>query len=654
MGRRLLTGLAVVLAAGCCSAGSVAFGQAAAVQAVDPPSATTKAVNEATRASAPFQDRRDYDFAARGFVAARKDPLIRAADGHVMWDINTYSFVDGPAPDTVNPSLWRHAQVLSRAGLFRVSDRIWQVRGFDLANVTFVKGDKGWIVIDPLTTDETARAAYDLVTEHLGKRPVSAIIYTHSHIDHFGGAGGILPLAVPDVPILAPEGFTEAAVGENVIAGPAMARRAIYQFGLTQPKGPTGSMGSGIGMAVAAGTQGLVPPNREIAKTGTEIVLDGVKLRFQVTPGTEAPAEMNIGFPDWKVADLAENANVTQHNILTPRGAVVRNAKAWAQGLTEAIDFFAGAEVMITSHGWPRFGAAEITDFLGKHRDAYAFLHDQTVRLMNQGLTGDEIAAKLTLPKALRQEWYDRPYYGSFSFNSRAVYQFYMGWYDGNPVHLAPLPPEEGGRRYVEALGGAARVRQLAQAAYDKGDYAWAAELLNRAVFADAGDTAARDLLARCYQQLAWQSENSLWRNMYLTGASELRGAQPPIASAISPGIAASLTPDQLFDVLSVRFAAEKAGDAKLRLAFVFPDRNAQVTVTVANGVLVHRPGVAGTPDATLTIKYADLVAALLRGQPLAPKIASGEAKIEGQPAAFAQLVSWIDKPAPPFAIVTP
>jgi alkyl sulfatase BDS1-like metallo-beta-lactamase superfamily hydrolase len=654
MGRRMLKGLAVVLAAGCCSGGSAAFAQTAAARAADPASATTRAVNEAARAAAPFQDRRDYDFAARGFVATRKDPLIRAADGRVVWDLNTFSFVEAPAPDTVNPSLWRHAQVLSRAGLFKVSDRIWQVRGFDIANVTFVKGDKGWIVIDPLTADETARAAYDLVTEQLGKRPVSAIIYTHSHIDHFGGAGGILPFAVPDVPILAPQGFTDAAVGENVIAGPAMARRAIYQFGLTLPKGPTGNMGSGIGMAVAPGTQGLVPPNREIAKTGTEIVLDGVKLRFQVTPGTEAPAEMNIGFPDWKVADLAENANVTQHNILTPRGAVVRNAKAWAQGLTEAIDFFAGADVMITSHGWPRFGAAEITDFLGKHRDAYAYLHDQTVRLMNQGLTGDEIAAKLTLPKALQQEWYDRPYYGSLSFNARAVYQFYMGWYDGNPVHLAPLPPEEGGRRYVEALGGAARVRQLAQAAYDKGDYAWAAELLNRAVFADAGDTAARDLLARCYQQLAWQSENSLWRNMYLTGASELRGAQPPAASAISPGIAGSLTPDQLFDVLSVRFAAEKAGDAKLRLAFVFPDRNAQVTVTVANGVLIHRPGVVGTPDATLTIKYADLVAALLRGQPLAPKIASGEARIEGRMAAFAQLVSWIDKPTPPFAIVTP
>ena len=446
MGRRMLTGLAVVLAAGCCLGGSAAFAQTAAAQAADPPSATTRAVNEAARAAAPFQERRDYDFAARGFVATRKDPLIRAADGRVVWDLNTFSFVDGPAPDTVNPSLWRHAQVLSRAGLFKVSDRIWQVRGFDIANVTFVKGDKGWIVIDPLTADETARAAYDLVTEQLGKRPVSAIIYTHSHIDHFGGAGGILPFAVPGVPILAPQGFTEAAVGENVIAGPAMARRAIYQFGLTQPKGPTGSMGSGIGMAVAPGTQGLVPPNREIAKTGTEIVLDGVKLRFQVTPGTEAPAEMNIGFPDWKVADLAENANVTQHNILTPRGAVVRNAKAWAQGLTEAIDFFAGAEVMITSHGWPRFGAAEITDFLGKHRDAYAYLHDQTVRLMNQGLTGDEIAAKLMLPKALQQEWYDRPYYGSLSFNARAVYQFYMGWYDGNPVHLAPLPPEPGGR----------------------------------------------------------------------------------------------------------------------------------------------------------------------------------------------------------------
>lgn len=623
---------------------------------VDPPSAATRAVNAATAAAATFSDQRDFDFAARGFLGTRSDPLIRAEDGHVVWDLRAFDFATGAAPATVNPSLWRQTQLLARAGLFKVTDRIYQVRGFDIANITFVRGAKGWIVIDTLTTTETARAAYDLVTEKLGRFPVSAILYTHSHADHFGGAGALIPFAVRDVPILAPKGFLAAAVGENIVAGPAMTRRAAYQFGTALEKGPAGTVGSGIGLAIPVGTSSLIAPTREIDKTGTEVVLDGVRLRFHVTPGTEAPAEMNIAFPDWKVVDMAENANASQHNILTPRGAVIRNAKGWADGLTEAAELFAGYDVLIASHGWPRFGAPEIADYLAKHRDGYAFLHDQTVRLMNRGLTGDEIAARLKLPKALEQQWYDRPYYGSLSFNARAVYQYYMGWYDANPAHLAPLPPEEGGRRYVEALGGADRVRELAQAAYAKGDYGWAAELLNRAVFADPGDKAARDLLARSYDQLAWQSENSVWRNIYRTGATELRGGVPPAPPrAGGAGLAAALPPNDLFDVLAVRLDADKAGDATLRLAFVFPDRKAQVTVGIANGVLTHRPGPSiGPVDATLTVAYSDLLAALLGGVPLAPKIASGQAKIAGDASALQRLVGWLDRPDPSFAIVTP
>lgn len=413
-------------------------------------------------------------------------------------------------------------------------------------------------------------------------------------------------------------------------------------------------MGSGIGMGVAAGGRSLIPPTREIAETGTELMLDGVRVRFQITPGTEAPAEMNFGFPDWKVADLAENANVSQHNILTPRGAVIRDAKAWAQGLTEAIDFFAGSEVLITSHGWPRFGAGEISDYLGKHRDAYAYLHDQTVRLMNKGLTGPEIAARLTLPPALAQQWYDRPYYGSYSFNSRAVYQFYMGWYDGNPVHLAPLPPEDGAKRYVNAMGGAARVRSMAEEAFAKGDYAWAAELLDKAIFADAGDAPAKALLARTYRQLAYQSENALWRNMYLSGARELENGVSAIDPTGGAGLIGQLPPADLFDVLAVRLDPAKAADGALTLGFDFPDKASRFTVTVANGVLVHRSGLRDGRQATLTVRYADLLGALFAGQPLAAKVASGEAKIEGDPAAFARLVSWLDKPDPAFAIVTP
>lgn len=620
----------------------------------DTPSDATRKANAAALADLPMADTRDFDFASRGFVATLKDPVIRDAAGKPVWDTAAFAFAKGAAPASVNPSLWRHAQVLGKAGLFKVTDRIWQVRGFDVSNITFVRGEKGWIVIDPLTATETAAAAYALITEKVAKLPVTAMIYTHSHVDHFGGAGALTSVMAKDAPIIAPLGFTRAAVSENVIAGPAMGRRAGYQFGLTLPKGPEGSMGSGIGMGVAAGGRSLIPPTREISETGTELVLDGVRVRFQITPGTEAPAEMNFGFPDWKVADLAENANVSQHNILTPRGAVIRDAKAWAQGLTEAMDFFAGSEVLITSHGWPRFGAAEITDYLGKHRDAYAYLHDQTVRLMNNGLTGPEIAARLTLPPALAQQWYDRPYYGSYSFNSRAVYQFYMGWYDGNPVHLAPLPPEQGGKRYVEALGGAARVRALAEDAFSKGDYAWAAELLDKAIFADSSDAAAKTLLARTYRQLAYQSENALWRNMYLTGATELEHGVSATDPTGGAGLISQLPPSDLFEVLAVRLDPAKAGEGSASLGFVFPDKGQDWTVTIANGVLVHRKGLRGGRQATLTVRYSDLLAALFAGQPLAAKVASGEAKIEGDPAAFARLVGWLDKPDPAFAIVTP
>lgn len=628
--------------------------------AFDPPSAATKAHNAGVAATAPFSDTRDFDFAARGYVGTLADPLIKAADGRVVWDLNAFSFLEGAAPDTVNPSLWRQAQLMAKAGLYQVTDRIWQVRGFDLANATFVKGDTGWIVIDTLTASETAKAAYQLVTEKLGSRPIVAIIYTHSHSDHYAGTAGMISAEDARsgrVQVIAPQGFTGHAVSENIIAGPAMSRRAAYQFGVPLAKGATGTVSSGIGPALAVGTQTLIPPNSEITRTGEERVIDGVRMVFQLTPGTEAPAEMNIGFPDWKVVDLAENANATQHNVLTPRGALVRDAKVWAEGLTEAAEMFAGSDVLIASHGWPRFGADVITDYVGKHRDAYAFLHDQTVRMMNTGMTGDEIAATLKLPKALEQEWYDRPYYGSLPFNARAVYQRYMGWYDGNPASLAPKPPEETAKRYVAAMGGAAKVMTLAQSAYDGGDYAWAAELLNKIVFAGGETADARALLARCYDQLAWQSENTLWRNMYLTGASELRNGG---AAATRPGdsgaaLAALLPTADIFNLLSVRLNADKAGDGAVTLGFVFPDRNEQVTVTVRNGVLIHRPSAPpATADAVLTINRADFMAGVMGGQPLAAKVASGEAKMTGNPAAFTRFMGWIERPTPNFAIVTP
>ncbi|MDB5818235.1 MAG: fold metallo-hydrolase, partial [Rhizobacter sp.] len=476
----------------------------------------------------------------------------------------------------------------------------------------------------------------------------------------FGGAGGLV--SVDDaksgkVAVIAPKGFLDAAVGENIIAGPAMQRRATYQFGVPLPKGSGGLVNAGIGPGLATGTPSLIPPNQDIDHTGQALTVDGVRMVFQFTPGTEAPVEMNLQFPDWNIVDMAENANATQHNILTPRGAVVRDAKVWADNLTEAIRLFGGSDTLITSHGWPRFGNATIRDYLAKHRDAYAYLHDQTVRLMNQGLNGDEIALRLKLPAALQQEWFDRPYYGSLSFNARAVYQYYMGWYDGNPAHLSPTPPADTGRRYVEAMGGAAKVLSMARSSYDSGDYAWAAELLNRVVMADAGNPEAKQLLAACYDQLGWQSENSLWRNIYLSGAGELRNGVPPPRPAAAAGQAATianLPTASIFDLLAVRLDADKVGAASLKIQFVFPDRGEKTYVTVENGVLIHEAVQAQGPvDATLTVNRSDLVAALLAGVPLAPKVASGQAKIEGDAGALMKLASWMQPPRPNFPIVT-
>lgn len=622
------------------------------------PSAFTLASHSDVVTSLPFADTRDFAWADRGFVATRKDPKIVTAAGQVVWDLAAFDFLKAPPP-TVNPSLWRQGQLMAKHGLYQVSDNIWQVRGFDLANITFVKGTSGWIVIDTLGSNETAKAAFELLTEHAGARPIVAVIYTHSHTDHFAGTAGLVSLEdvkAGKVQVIAPKGFLHAAVGENVIAGPAMQRRAMYQFGIPLPKGADGLVNAGIGPGLSTGSTSLIPPTREIGATGEEMTIDGVKMVFQCTPGTEAPAEMNIWFPDWKIVDMAENANATQHNILTPRGAVVRDAKVWAEGLTQSLRLFGEADILIASHGWPRFGNPAIRDYLGKHRDAYAFLHDQTVRLMNKGLNGDEIAATLELPDALGQEWYDRPYYGSYSFNSRAVYQFYMGWYDANPVNLAPMPPVETGKRYVAAMGGAAKVKAEARAAYDKGEYAWAAELLNHVVMADGADAEAKDLLARSYDQLGWQAEPSTWRNIYLTGAKELReGVGAPRANPASQMAAlANLPLGSLMDLLAVRLDPAKAADGSVKLAFVLTDTNERTYVSIANGVLVHEEIAAPGPvDATLTLTRADFLGGIFGGQPLPPKIQSGAVKLEGNPQALLRLSQWMDPPNPVFPIVT-
>lgn len=628
-----------------------------ALAAEAPSAATIKAQAELKKAL-PFEDRQDFDFATRGYLGTLADPVIRRADGGIAWDLAAYDFLAGEAPDTVNPSLWRHAQLLAKSGLFQVSETIWQVRGFDLANITFVKGETGWIVIDPLTTAETARAALDLVTEKLGARPVVAVIYTHSHTDHFGGVRGVVSQADVEagkVQIIAPDGFLEEAVSENVIAGPAMSRRAGYQFGAPLTPGADGQVNAGIGKGLPRGTITLIAPTRSIHRTGETLTVDGVTIEFQVTPGTEAPAEMNLYFPDLRILCMAENANVTMHNVLTPRGALVRDAKAWADYLSESIRLFgARSDVMFTSHGWPRFGGEVVRGFLADHRDAYKFLHDQTVRLMNQGYVGAEIANRLELPPVLARQWFNRGYYGTMSFNSRAVYQRYMGWYDANPANLAVLPPAEEAARTVAAMGGPARAMALAGAAYDKGDYPWAATLLNKVVLANPSDGAAKEALARVYDQMGYQAESALWRNMYLTGSSELRGGIQPSLAAGSSDMVANLPTPMIFDLLAVRLDPKKVGEAELRIIFAFPERGERYLVQVRHGVLTAEPaGAEARADATLTLPRALLLQSLFTGAPLAPKVMSGEAKVNGNPLALQKLVGWFDRPAGAFPIVT-
>jgi len=638
--------LALVMAAGVAQAG-------------DKASAITVERQKAFAATLPVEDRQDFEFADKGFLGTRADPLIKRDDGQPAWNLAAYDFLKGQPPATVNPSLWRQAQLLSKHGLFQVSDRVYQVRGFDISNITFVRGDTGWIVIDPLTMKETAKAALDLVNDKLGKLPVKAVVYTHSHSDHFGGVRGVVDEAdvkAGKVAIVAPKGFMEEVAAENILAGNAMSRRAQYQFGIMLPPGAEGQITSGIGQTIARGSITLIPPTQIIDHTGQELTLDGVKVRFQYTPSTEAPAEMNLYFPDLRILDMAENANVSMHNILTPRGALVRDSKAWADDLTESIRLFGDvSDTMITSHGWPRFGGAVVRDFLADHRDAYKYLHDQTVRMMNLGLTGDEIAAKIQLPPALAKDWFNRGYYGSMSFNSRAVYQRYMGWYDANPAHLVPAPPADAGKRYVAAMGGAAKVKAMAKEAAGKGDYAWAAALLNHAVMADDGDKEAKALLASAYDQMGYQTENSLWRNIYLTGADELRGGVRKLPTSMAPlDMIAALDSQMIFDVLAIRLNADKAGDARLRMVFAFPDRGERFLVEVRNGVLVAQPSAGNEKvDATLTVARPVFLESLFRGTSLLPKILSGEVKLEGDRAAMGRLAGWFDAFPTDFPIVT-
>jgi alkyl sulfatase BDS1-like metallo-beta-lactamase superfamily hydrolase len=627
-----------------------------------PASATTRKANAEVARRLPLDDQRDFDRARRGLIATPSSRQVIGDGGFPVWNLDDYSFLDEAPPDTVNPSLWRQARLNATAGLFEVAEGFYQVRGLDLANVTFVATHDGWLVIDPLTSAETARAALDLVHDHLPERPVAAIIYTHSHVDHFGGVRGIVDehdVVVGRVPVIAPAGFLGAAISENVIAGNVMGRRASYMYGPLLPRDPQGHVDAGLGKGIPLlASTGLIPPTVDIAETGTEVDIGGMRLVFQLTPGTEAPAEMNFFFPQHRLLCMAENCTANLHNLYTPRGAEVRDALGWSKYIQEAIELFAAsADAVFASHHWPRWGNDDVVDYLSRQRDLYRYLHDQTMRLANRGETMLEIAEQLELPAGLADEFFARDYYGTVSHNAKAVYQRYLGWFDGNPANLHPLPPVEAGRRYVEFMGGADEVLRKARAAFDDGEYRWVAQVVNHLVFADPSNVEARRLQADTFEQLGYQCESGPWRDFYLTGAQELR--QGPFQMADGPttslDVARAMTTEMLVDLMGVRLDGPAAGDTSLRVNLVVSDRDERHVVGLERGTLHHVAGrLDDEADVTITLPHLAFVALASGRVELDELVAGGEVEIDGRREALDTLLGLLQRFEFGFPMVTP
>ncbi len=619
----------------------------------------TRAVLAEAAKRLPVEDNQDFEFAQRGFIATWPESVIKQANGKPSFDLAGNDFIEGPAPDTVNPALWRQNRVMRAEGLFRLAPGLYQVRNLDNSNVSFIETPKGWIVIDPLTVAEVASAAFDLLKKHVADKPVLAVIYTHSHTDHFAGAPGIVSaadVAAGKVQVIAPKGFVQEVVSEWMIAGTAMGRRAFYQFGYFLPRGPKGHAGMGMGTAIAAGTQGFIAPTMEIEKTGQSVTIDGVELVFQMTPGAEAPTEFNLWIPSLRALCTAETATSTLHNVQTLRGAKVRDAKAWGDYLTETLRMWGGqADLVFASHHWPRYGNAEVRNHLSRQRDAYKFIHDQSVRRMNLGQTPTEIAEGMQLPPALQADWSVRGFYGTVSHNSKAVYDRYMGWYDGVPANLNPYPPVERARRMVAAMGGAKALNRHAKKAFAAGDYRWSADLANSGVFADPKNMVARQILADSYEQLGYQAESAVWRNIYLTGARELRQGRPDTVPESGPNYLMMATPlADFLDLVETTLVPEKAGETKLAFNLVDAGTGDRFAVTLENAVLVSEAGqsIAGAP--TLTAAKPILLGVLFGQAPLDAMVASGRARLEGDGAAIKQLSGMLQPPKLDFNIVEP
>lgn len=637
-----------------------------ALAAETPKEATsfTKEKNQQVSQELPFSDTQDFEDAKKGFVATLPKLVIKSSEGHDVWDITSYDFLDGKsAPFTVNPSLWRIAQVNKINGLFKVTDKVYQVRGFDLSNMTIIEGNKGLIIIDPIMTSETSKAALDLYYANRPKKPITTVIYSHSHGDHYGGVRGVVSdddVKSGKVKIYAPSGFLEEAVSENVYAGNAMSRRGFYMYGPLLPKNEKGQVDGGLGKTTPLGTIGLIPPTDIITKQFETKTIDGVQIEFRLVPGTEAPAEMIMYFPQFKMLNTAEDATHTLHNLYTLRGAQVRDAAKWWKAIDLMLSEYGDkTDVVIAQHHWPKWGNANINGYLEKQRDGYKYIHDQTLNLANKGYTPNEIAEMIKFPTELDQEWSLRGYYGSISHNVKAVYQRYLGWYDSNPANLNPLPPVESSKRTVEFMGGSSAVIKKAKEAYNKGDYRWVAEVMNKVVFAEPNNQEAKNLAADALEQLGYQTENATWRNEYLMGAYELRNGTAKVPAGVSsdtPDTIRAMSTEMFLDYMGIRLNADKASGKKFTVNWEIPDLKEKYTVKLENSVLVYRKVASfkSGADATLTLSKDTLTKIITKQTTLDKEIQSGNVKISGNANELKANLAIFDTFTPDFNIVTP
>lgn len=612
-----------------------------------------------------FSDRREFANAERGWLDNAEGRIIDGDDNRSAWDLQSYGDLNRDAPDTVNPSLWRNTQLNAKAGLFEVCDGIYQVRGFDMANTTFIRTDHGWIVFDVLMCKENMKAAKELMENRFGPLDIKAVLYSHSHVDHFGGVEGVITreqvadaklslkkqLASGKTLVLAPAGFLKHAISENVYAGIAMARRAQFQYGTVLDKGEKGALSVGIGMGQSTGTVTLIAPTYEIGEDVPKLTIDGLEIEFQLTPGTEAPAEMNAYFPKYRALWMAENCTGTLHNLYTLRGAEVRDANDWAKYIIEADQRFCDkTDVVFQSHNWPHWGE-EIHDYLLNTAAIYKFIHDQTLHYMNQGYTSTEVAAMLTLPEKLEKVWYTRPYYGTLAHNAKAVYQKYLGWYDANPVNLNPLPPSDTAKKLVEYLGSTDAVLRKARKDFEKGDYQWVAQITKELVFADPSNQKARNLCADALEQLGYQAESGAWRNAYLMGAAELRKGNLSGLARTANGLGSAMkemTVDMLLDYISILTDANAAQNDDVTLNLIVTDVNEKFYVTRKNGILLSYSG-ENRPDAqaTVTCKRLQLLA-LMQGQQ------AGQVQVNGDATALKRLLAYASKFEKTFNVIEP